>query len=353
MTLHARRGGEKVDAYARYGTPNSFQIALHNTVSVPKIGALLYALSSAVSSRFSARSSRDRFSASPVIAYGRDPFSILAASILGMPVALELHSLPEKPMWIWAIQKLLKSPRFVGLVAITHSLQVDLADMFGINRDEILVSPDAADDPYLNSSPPADTGNSTPCIGYVGSLYAGRGVERILHFAKECPHLHFIIIGGSNDEIEELRRNSSLINVTFTGYIPHSELRAHYETLDIMIAPYKEKVSPYGNKGDISPYMSPLKIFEYISYGKPIVSTDLKVLSEIPDLDEFCLRPALGDDNMWITYLNMLAENRALRTQMGRKAYLLFKERFTWEKRATRIVQWLETQVHNKASIRQ
>ena len=58
--------------------------------------------------------------------------------------------------------------------------------------------------------------------------------------------------------------------------------------VDLLIAPYEKKV--FDNKGtDISKYMSPLKIFEYMASKKPFIVSRLDFVKEFLIEDEDCL----------------------------------------------------------------
>jgi Glycosyltransferase len=338
VTLHAKSGGTEEDLHTLYNTPKNFSIALHKRPPVPKVGAAMYACSVAMSCRL----------ARPVpdLAYGRDPFALLAATWMGMPTVLELHSLPEKPMWIRAIRALLRSRHLLGLVTISRSLRDDLALLFALDSDMIFVASDAADDPYGGCLPsPLPTGKETMRIGYVGSLYKGRGIERIIALAERCPDIEFVIVGGAPHEVEVWHRVSNAGNIRYTGHVPHAELGRYYAGFDAMLAPYERNVAVAGNKGDTGKYMSPLKIFEYMSYGKPIVATKLAVLDEIEQLETFCFSPELENTDQWVQCLHRLADDPALRARMGEQAYSVFLHHFTWKTRARNIMEWLRQRI--------
>ena len=335
VTLHAKHGRVADDIHALYGTSGTFSLALHKNLPIPKLGVMTYALAAAFACRFG--------KTLPQLAYGRDPFSILAAAMLGVPVALELHSIPEKPMWIQAIHALLRSSRMNGLVTITRSLRDDVALMFFQDSDSILVAPDAADDPYAGSLPPPSPAAGSPMrVGYVGSLYRGRGIELILALAERCPGMEFVIVGGQDHELEALRRKSNTANVRHVSYVPHAQLGSYYKDFDVMLAPYERAVAVAGNRGDTSKHMSPMKIFEYMSYGKPIVATKHDVLQEIQELETFCFSSELEDIEQWVACLNTLAHDPALRARMGRQAYSVFLRHYTWKTRADNILEWLK-----------
>ena len=58
--------------------------------------------------------------------------------------------------------------------------------------------------------------------------------------------------------------------------------------MDILLMPYSNKVTVSGNVSDTTNYMSPLKLFDYMSTGRLILSSKLKVLKEVVD-DKHCI----------------------------------------------------------------
>ncbi len=335
VTLHALKGKKSIDPYDSYATPKSFDLALSYEVDIPKIGIASYALQSLWKLHFTSKNKAD-------LVYARDPFTVLLAAMLGYKVALELHNIPEKDIWIKVVKKLLTYPQCLGLVTITESLKRDVATLFKVAEERILVAADAADDPNVKER---KNKTNKVCVGYVGSLYKGRGIEQILTYAKACPELDFLIIGGNDKEIAYFNRHEIFSNVHYTGYVSQAELSKYYAQMDIMLAPYQQKVAVHGNTGNTCAYMSPLKIFEYMSYAKPIIATNLPALLEVKKISDYCLMPELGDDKTWIESIKLLATNESLRKSMGETAYLVFQENYTWNQRAAKILQWIEKNI--------
>src|SRR5206468_6127008 len=80
------------------------------------------------------------------------------------------------------------------------------------------------------------------------------------------------VIMGSGDSLSDLRNSASELNlnggVNITGFIPEADLESNLAAADICVDP-----DPSSPLNDLSTW---IKIMEYMAYGKPIVSFDLK-----------------------------------------------------------------------------
>jgi glycosyltransferase involved in cell wall biosynthesis len=82
--------------------------------------------------------------------------------------------------------------------------------------------------------------------------------------------------------------------------------------------------------------MSPLKLFEYMSAGKPIVASDLPVLREVLDEANAVLVDP-EDADAWARALESLRD-AGLRERLGVRARRDFLERHTWDIRARKVL---------------
>ena len=64
-------------------------------------------------------------------------------------------------------------------------------------------------------------------------------------------------------------------------YVPYKDIPNELKKMDILIMPYVSSITVAGNVGDITKFTSPLKLFDYLSSGRIIICSDLKVLKEI------------------------------------------------------------------------
>ena len=128
----------------------------------------------------------------------------------------------------------------------------------------------AARDPELKL--PHDLENiSTPRIGYVGCVDSRFDSALYLQLAERRPDWNFIIVGPLSGTNLNLARLKKMKNVHFLGSRNRAELPAYLKSFDVCTIPYVCDT--------LAKSIFPLKFFEYLSAGRPIVSTALPELT--------------------------------------------------------------------------
>ena len=102
--------------------------------------------------------------------------------------------------------------------------------------------------------------------------------------------------------------------------------------------PYQKSVSIAGNKYDTVKYMSPLKMFEYMLSGVPIVSSNLSVLKEILINKKNSLLVSSNDVQEWHDAINTIHNNRDFANILAKNSQNLALSQYTWDKRAFKIL---------------
>ncbi len=293
---------------------------------------------------------------SGVYAYKANPQLVLTRNLpaaavtagLGLPTICELHQPPPKNL---GIRLLAMGRGFLKIVVISKALKMALLERFKNNLlgDQILVSPDAVDLECFRNLPDAPTARKklnllqkSPTIGYAGHFYKGRGIKVILKLAAHFPKLQFILMGGNDSDIEKYVHESQrmgLKNVQFLGFIPNAELPLHLAACDALLMPYQDKISG-SSGGDISSWLSPMKMFEYMAARRVIIASNLPVFHEV--LNEknamFCQPDNLDD---WVKALSQVIQNKKQVEELAEQAWKDVLQ-FSWEKRAIRIIENLE-----------
>ena len=275
------------------------------------------------------------------LVYSRDLPGAWLAARDGRSVVFEAHGLPAGHLGRWLLRRLLASGKCRRLVFISEALRaLWLTEELLPREMDSIVAHDAAD-PMPEDSPDR-RGHTVLRAGYVGHLYAGRGIEVILEVARRLPTLEFQLVGGREQEILAWRSAEAPTNVTFCGFVPPAQLPALYRCFDILLMPYQASVAVRSGKSDTARWMSPMKMFEYMATGKAIAASDLPVLREVLVDGRNALLVPPADVDAWVEAIERLTQDERLRRELGRRALQNFVDHHTWSARANSVLAGLQ-----------
>lgn len=114
-----------------------------------------------------------------------------------------------------------------------------------------------------------------PIIGYYGAIAEWFDTETIKYISSEKPDWNIVLIGNTQGStVNILKRKYSNIHVL--GEKPYNELPKYLYWFDVCMIPFK--------LNDLIISTNPIKFYEYISSGKPVVSSGLPELMPYADL---------------------------------------------------------------------
>lgn len=317
--------------YEYYGVEKCFKVEKLPWLPVKGRGHI-YGFLAALKSKF----------LSPYLVYGRSLTGCYFSSFFKSPVMFESHQPIYDSGRISELlfRRLIKHDTLKYLVVITGSLKKYYEANFTISKDQIIIAHDAADEPKYQNNGEVDLGNPDRLqVGYTGHLYPGKGMEIIAELAKRCSWADFHIIGGMEEDIAKWKMKlNNVNNVYFYGFVPHGKVDKYLRACDVLLAPYQKRVSACGG-GDIAKWMSPLKIFEYMAAGKPIVCSNLSVLTEVLTDGKTALLCSPEDIASWEKALIRLHEDFSLQAYLSDNARNEFINNYTWTARAKKLIK--------------
>ncbi|MBI2587684.1 glycosyltransferase family 4 protein [Candidatus Azambacteria bacterium] len=245
---------------------------------------------------------------------------------------LEVHT------WYPGTKRHLRRLKGVRLfLPITKALAEELEGL-GISKEKILVAPDGVDlrvFEHLTARDDARVELNLPqkkfLVLYAGNLFRWKGVYT---------DTLVVFVGGSPSELNqfnEFLRLRGITNVSALGWKPPKEIPKYLAAADVLVLPNSAK-EPIGAR-----YTSPLKLFEYMAAGRPIVASDVPAIREI--LDETTAYLVSPDDPAALAkgILQALADPAGA----GKKAEVASRrvQQYSWTERSRRIVNRLNSAV--------
>jgi glycosyltransferase involved in cell wall biosynthesis len=229
-----------------------------------------------------------------------------------------------------------------ALIAVSDEVADYLREYAG-THDRIHVVPNGVnpDRFSLKFQPPKPHDAGTFTVGFVGSLKRWHGltilVEAFALVHQRCPEARLLVVGDGPERqrlVEDLSRRG-LSGVThLTGALAPSEVPRLLACIDAAVAPYP-RLSRF--------YFSPLKVYEYMMAGLPVVASRLGQLEGlIQDGINGLLCPA-GDAVALAAALGELRSDPALRRRLGEAARASVLRHHTWEAVVGRILRLART----------
>ena len=245
----------------------------------PGLAFAVQALTFAIGASRHARRSRAK------VIYGRDWPILWALSRAGAgrPVVWEAHDLPERDRSRSWLRRVL--PRFDGIVAITAGVREALIEM-GADPDRVVVAPDAvAWERFAIETPAVDARRtlglpvSGKMVVYAGHLYPWKGSHVLARAGQFVPEdVTIYIVGGTPADVTSFRtyvQTEELRQVRVVGHVPPTQVPAWLRAADVVVLPNSAQ-SVIGSR-----YTSPLKLYEYLASGRPIVASDVPAIREV------------------------------------------------------------------------
>ncbi|MCC5841336.1 MAG: glycosyltransferase family 4 protein [Opitutales bacterium] len=280
-----------------------------------------------------------RFGSLKPLVYTRSARLSWAAACAGLPLVLELHDplIPLRRRWL---RHLHRTGRLPAVVATTHRLRDDLISEVDLPPDRILVAGGAAC-PKLAAVRPSEKADGGGFhVGYAGSALQGKGVEQVIACARILTDYTFHLIGPSLKECQRLCPIPA--NLRFHGYCSAPEVMARIKSMDALLLPNQRSVI-IRSGADIGQHTSPLKLFEYLASGCPIVASDLPVFQNILKDGENALLAPPEDTPAFCAALRALQTQPALARRLGEVARKDFLENHTWSHRVDRILRFIRS----------
>jgi len=218
-----------------------------------------------------------------------------------------------------------------AVIAITGALAEEIHGLFGRKVDGVI--PDGVGSDFLDVK---RSGNGSYLL-YTGQFYPWKGVEVFVRTLSLLPNERAVIVGGAGEALDRMRRLAQETGVAgrveFAGTVPHAEVKKFLEGARVAILP--------NLAGGVSRFTSPLKLFEYMAAGVPVVASDLPALREVLRDGENAILVPPGDPAALAAGIRRALDDEALSIRISAKARSEAAG-YTWESRAKRIREVLD-----------
>jgi glycosyltransferase involved in cell wall biosynthesis len=266
----------------------------------------------------------------PDIIYTRDIAVAWFFRKLGFKTVYEIHKLFITKIGNMIFKRICEE---IKIIAISQTLKDFIVKEYKLNHNMILVAHDGVDLKNFDILENQEQLRKKYFGGikdkfivlYTGSQEKGKGVEIIIDVASKLKDLVFVVIGSQEDKQEG--------NLIFKKRMDQKEISGYLKTADLLVLPMNKELS-------YSVYSSPLKLFEYMASGTPVLASKIGAIREVlNDKNSFLFNPEEKDDfEEKILYVKKNRLEAEIRTRQTLKDV----KNYTWEKRARNILSFLK-----------
>ncbi len=237
------------------------------------------------------------------------------------PLYYEIHTLPEVPTK--KHQQVWESVR--GIVVISEGLKNQLV-AWGVKYEKIQGAIDAVDIKQFQITESKQACRQklnllpeSKIVVYTGHLYEWKGASLLAKAASMvAPDVQIYLVGGTKQDVARFKVRYQAPNLHIVGWQPHQLIPYWDKAGDVLVLPTsgKEKIGAL--------YTSPLKLFEYLVSGTPIVA------ARLPSLQEFLT----DKDVLFFEADNAADLARAIKQTLTNPLPAKAWPGFSWESRA-------------------
>lgn len=276
---------------------------------------------------------------------------VLLKGQLGIPLLLEVNSplVDEREKfgglgWPWLARwaEAFAWRRADVVLPVTQVLADSVAAV-GVPRGRIVAVPNGVNEQHFAAAPTREQAKANLgwadalVLGFVGFVRDWHGVDRVLHWmaSPDAPgHARLLLVGDgpARAGLERLAGELGLAErFRVTGVVSREAMPDCLAAFDIALQPA------------VTPYASPLKLFEYLVLGHAMIAPDTPNIREILRHGDNALLCAPDDDASFRDALTALATDAALRERLGRRARGTVDEmNLTWRGNARKVVALAE-----------
>ena len=151
-----------------------------------------------------------------------------------------------------------------------------LSERIGALVPHTVIRNGAEVDAFRNAAAAAseEEGAQRPLVGYVGTIAEWFDLPIVITAARAYPQWDFVLVGATHGC--DIRAAKDLPNIRFLGERPYSEVPGLVASFDVCVIPFKLT--------ELILATNPVKVYEYLSAGKPVVAVDLPELRPLDHL---------------------------------------------------------------------
>ncbi|WP_069791169.1 glycosyltransferase family 4 protein [Cyanobacterium sp. IPPAS B-1200] len=229
------------------------------------------------------------------------------------------------------------------LIAVSQGV-ADYLLSYPQTQDKVHIVPNGVNPDRFPLHQPPTLPSEKFTVGFVGSMKPWHGlpilVDAFTQLHHGYPDSRLLIVGDGpvRSPLEAHFMDHAMEDVVkFTGKIPPSQIPGYLASMDVAVAPYPAEQNFY---------FSPLKVYEYMAAGLPVVASAIGQIESVIEDDFNGLLYEPGNGQQLTHCLDLLRQQPELRHQLGKNARATIVRSHTWEQAVHKIVSLATTYDH-------
>jgi len=258
-------------------------------------------------------------------------------------VFYDMHGFPTWGYFFWRIILTLVS----GITVTNNWKSKQCQDVLKIPVKKILVAPNGFDAAAFEAghdqaSNAAELPSGKPIVMYTGHLYDWKGADVLAQSAALVTDALFVFVGGTEDDLSSFNKKYGMHkNILLLGHHSHTQIPSFLAGASLLVLP-----NPGWSKSkELAHYAtfdtSPIKAFEYMASGKPIVATNLPSVREYLNEGNALLVEANNPEAL-AEGIKELLEDKTKAKRLAEQAKIDVLP-FSWKKRGENILKFIDT----------
>ncbi len=169
---------------------------------------------------------------------------------------------------------------------------------------------------------------------YCGGMSEARNISMYVKAMENIPGKLFLIGELSTEYKKRLEKINAWKNVVYFGYVNNEEVRNIYQKSDIGLCVMKKTPNHY--------YSLPIKLFEYMEAGLPVICSDFPLWRKIVEENNcgVCVDPDNKEE--FIEAVTFLRNNPILAHKMGTNGKKIIYEKYNWRYEREKLIKLYE-----------
>jgi len=231
------------------------------------------------------------------------------------------------------------------IICVTEGIKREIARRYRVNEGKLVVIPNGANIELFRPLDKHECRRKLGLerdafyIGFVGSFAPWQGLEVLIEAAKQVKEqgysqIRYILVGDGEQESilrEKVQEYKLEQEILFTGRVAYEEVVNYMNAFDVC----------YLCKEGLSFGFSPIKLYEYLACGRPVIASRIDGVKEVIEEGECGYLFEAGDAEELAKRIIQSYQERETLQEMGLRGRRLVEGKYSWRAIAERVAEVL------------